>query len=187
MENITDSNLHDIPQFNLSIVDIANDLNQICKDAFNQQVSRHDALNMKANIYLFVIALLFGIEFLKFNDFISALEDLPFYGLLGELALYFLSAGCFAGAVWHIIKTLKVVDYQGYPSNICTEFEAYNRLEILSSIASVVDEAAAHNREKNDKKAQYLESSLKFIKAGLFLIFAMLFSLIAIAVIGRSL
>jgi hypothetical protein len=176
---------HDIEQDENDIIaDRAYEVCNLCKDAFTNELSRHEALTAKANIYISLIGLLLAALFIKMNDFILLINTFPSYLFVAEILLYLMCIVCFAVSVWKIISAITILNYTTYPQDIFESFKKDSRSIIFSSIAKYLSDASKENYTNNNKKAQRLAVALSFVRVGLVFLLITFLSIIIIKTIG---
>lgn len=162
----------------------AADILDVCKEAFNSEVTRHGSLSGKASLYLTVVGLVFAALSVKIADFVGILRQLPLRLFVIEMVMYAASLIFFAVAIGQIINSIKLFDYRTYPVDIFKTLEARPRLAILSGIGKGLSKAAKENYLANNIKAAHLRQALVYIQAGSILLFLIFISLFATIVVG---
>jgi len=169
---------------NKIVEDRALEIYGLCKESFNSEVSRHNTLSTKANMYLTLIGVTLAALSVKLEDFVLIVNTLPFALYIFGVTLYLASVVSFSVSIWQIVKAIASFDYVTYPENIFEQFKDDPRIVILSSMASYLSKFTEQNYEINNRKAKHLKLALVFIRIGLVFLSLVFLFVIEIKVIG---
>ena len=156
----------------------------LCKEAFNSEVTRHNTLSTRANMYLTLIGVTLAVLSFSLEDFILLVNTLPFTLYILLVTLYLATVICFSVSIWQIVKAIASFDYVTYPANIFEQFKDDPRIVILSSMASYLSKYTVQNHEINNTKAKYLKFALVLVRIGLVSLLLVFISVISIKAIG---
>lgn len=143
------------------------DIFRLCKDCFEQQESRFNQLNTKANIYFTIISFIIALQFTALPHLTASVHrELPPYLFMIEMILYASFNILFVFAMWQVTQALRIEDYKGYPQDILNKYAQADRQIILATMSSCLQEAARHNHKKNNEKARLLKRGIICIRLG---------------------
>lgn len=144
----------------------------LCKNAFDEQISRIESMDRKAQTNLVMIGILLGVGIFKL-DFL--VQTFPAKSVLLAIlwGLFLFGAGvCLFSSVYYSTKALQLRDFKSYPNldDMASKFEKEPVESVYMSLTEYFREHWLTNEDQVNKKANALHTAMTATKCSVILL-----------------
>lgn len=140
---------------------------QIARDSFQEQISRIENLERKAQINLVIIGIVLSFGFFKTEVISNAFSGINIHDFVKSCQTISLivSFFCFAFSLVYSILALSIRDFRTYPdlSEILKKFEHKRTEDLHISMSSHLQESIRMNEKALKSKTDNLKTSMRLI------------------------